>query len=329
MVRLCDVWYTYIRRWEERGAVQQRYMDEMVIMYILTGALAVMIIVLALRLNQYKRQIRSFTRAAEKRRDADWNRPVTVDYFNKDILELADVLNRYTDMQKEIALQYANDRRQLKNVIAGISHDFRTPLTAANGYLQLLAKRGNLSEQDKEYLDIAIKKITYLKLLSDDFFEVSSLEAKEEELEISRINVGNFLSECILQQYGWIEQQKLQTDFQLPEEDVFLETNEHYLRRMIENLFSNTRKYVRSYVGMKVICEKGQLVIVLENDLKEIDIVDTNQVFEPFYRGSARSNEGSGLGLYVVKCLAKQLGYGVSAECQDGLFRIKVMMKIR
>lgn len=296
-------------------------------MYLAAGILILAVIVLAVRLYQYKQQIKGFTAAVKKRRDLEYNQPVTVDYFNRDILALAEALNAYTDIQKSLALQYADDRRQLNNVIAGISHDFRTPLTAANGYMQLLAKGGNLSDKDKEYLDIAMKKITYLKLLSDDFFEISALEAKGEDLEISRINLGNFLSECILQQHGWMEQQGLQTDFVLPEEDVFLETNEHYLKRMVENLFSNVRKYVKSYVGMQAVCEKEQVVVIMENDLRDEADFDVSRVFEPFYRGGARSNEGSGLGLYVVKCLADRLGYEVQAECVEDRFRLIVIIK--
>lgn len=296
-------------------------------MYLVIAILVVAVIVLAVRLYQYKQQIRGFTAAVKKRRDVEYNQPVTVDYFNRDILELADALNEYTDLQKSLALQYAGDRRQLNNVIAGISHDFRTPLTSANGYMQLLAKGANLSDKDKEYLDIAMKKITYLKLLSDDFFEISALEAKGEDLETSPINLGNFLSECVLQQHAWIEQQGLRTSFRLPQEDVFVETNEHYFKRMLENLFSNVRKYVKSYMGMSVICEKEQVVIVVENDLKDEADFDVSQVFEPFYRGRARSNEGSGLGLYVVKCLAKRLGYEVQAECVDDRFRLSVIVE--
>lgn len=296
-------------------------------MYLAAGILILAVIVLAVRLYQYKQQIKGFTAAVKKRRDLEYNQPVTVDYFNRDILALAEALNAYTDIQKSLALQYADDRRQLNNVIAGISHDFRTPLTAANGYMQLLAKGGNLSDKDKEYLDIAMKKITYLKLLSDDFFEISALEAKGEDLEISRINLGNFLSECILQQHGWMEQQGLQTDFVLPEEDVFLETSEHYLKRMVENLFSNVRKYVKSYVGMQAVCEKEQVVVIMENDLRDEADFDVSRVFEPFYRGGARSNEGSGLGLYVVKCLADRLGYEVQAECVEDRFRLIVTIR--
>lgn len=301
--------------------------QENMVLYMVIGVLAMAVVMLVFRIYQYKSQIRSFAKAAGKRISADWNQPVNVDYFNKDIVELAEVLNIYTNKQKELEKQYARDKRQLKNVIAGISHDFRTPLTAAKGYLQMLEKSGSLAGKEKEYLEIAIERIAYLKRLSDDFFEISSFEAKEGEVETSVLNVGNFLSECILQQYGWIEEQGIRTDFQLPESDVFMETNEHDLGRMMENLFSNVRKYVKSYLGVKVFWEEETLVILVENDLEGVEKPDTERIFEPFYRDSARSNEGSGLGLYIVACLAKRLEIETEAECAEGIFRIRLRSK--
>lgn len=295
--------------------------------HIVIGILAAAAVMLALRIYQYKRQIRSFAKAVMKRIHADWNQPVCVDYFDKDIVELAETLNLYTDRHKELEKQYEWDKRQLKNVIAGISHDFRTPLTAAKGYLQMLEKSADLEGKEKKYLDIAIEKLAYLKQLSDDFFELSSLEAKEEHAELSVLNVGNFLSECILRQYQWIEEQGIRTDFQLSESDVFVETNEHDLMRMMENLFSNVRKYVKSYVGVKAFGEKDAFVILVENDLEGMEMPDTERIFEAFYRDRARSNEGSGLGLYVVACLAKRLGIETDAECAEGMFRIKLKIK--
>ena len=200
------------------------------VLYILTGILALAAAVSVFRLYQYKRQIESFTHAVQKRKDTDWNKPVTVDYFDKDITDLAEALNSCTDMCRNLAGQYENDKNQLKNVIAGISHDFRTPLTAAKGYLQLLIKSEKLEGREEEYLKTAMDKVTYLKLLSDDFFEISSMDAKGKTAETAYLNVANFLSECILQQYGWIEEQGLRTDFQLPESDIFVETNKRFYR---------------------------------------------------------------------------------------------------
>lgn len=297
------------------------------ISYAVFGMLTTAAVILALRICQYKRQIRSFAKAAMRRTDQDFNQPVCVDCFDRDIVELAEVLNVYTDRQKELMKQYEQDRRQLKNVIAGISHDFRTPLTAAGGYLQMLEKNAGLEGKEKEYLDIAIEKIAYLKRLSDDFFEISALEAKEEQTERSILNAGNFLSECILQQYAWIEKQGIRTAFQLPESDVFIETNAHELMRIMENLFSNARKYVKSYVGLKAQQEGEAFVILMENDLEGMEAPDTDRIFDAFYRDSARSNEGSGLGLYVVACLAERLGIETDAEYKEGIFQIRLRMK--
>lgn len=305
--------------------VVDRIIGMSALVVILTAAAAMLL----LRMHQYKRQIRSFTGAAMKRTSMDFDQPVSVDYFDKDIVGLAEALNVYTDRQKELERRYERDKRQLKNVIAGISHDFRTPLTAAKGYLQMIEKSAALDGKEKEYLEIAMEKIAYLKRLSDEFFEISSLEAREETPETAGLNVGNFLSECILLQYGWIEERGIRTDFRLPESDVFLETNAHDLMRMMENLFSNARKYAKSYVGVKTAQDEDALVILVENDLEGMEAPDTDRIFEPFYRDSARSSEGSGLGLYIVACLAKRLGIETDAECVDGIFRIRLRVRLK
>lgn len=105
-----------------------------------------------------------------------------MEYFDRDIVALAKALNDYSDQIKERNRALEQDRTRLKNVIAGISHDFRTPLTAVKGYLQLMKKGGRIDDRDMEYLDIAIAKTEYLRVLSDAFFEVSYAEAKDEPL---------------------------------------------------------------------------------------------------------------------------------------------------
>jgi signal transduction histidine kinase len=50
------------------------------------------------------------------------------------------------------------------------------------------------------------------------------------------------------------------------------------------------------------------------------------KIFEPFYRGESRSKNGSGLGLYVVKCLATAMGYEVEAKVAEDVFEVKMRM---
>ena len=71
-------------------------------------------------------------------------------------------------MEKELLEKAKEDRQSVKMMVAGISHDFRTPLTAAMGYMQMVRRSPEITEKNGEYLDIAIDKTKYLKDLSDN-----------------------------------------------------------------------------------------------------------------------------------------------------------------
>ena len=75
--------------------------------------------------------------------------------FDKDIVKLAVKVNEHTDIQRKLGNDYEQSKKQLSTVISGISHDFRTPLTASLGYLQMIEKSGALSEKNAEYLAVA------------------------------------------------------------------------------------------------------------------------------------------------------------------------------
>lgn len=305
--------------------------DNRYVVLIIIIALLLLNLILIIRLLQYKKQIRSFVAMTKARQDIEMNRPVTVDYFDRDILELAKILNEYTDMQKQIAIEYEKDKKNLNTIIAGISHDFRTPLTAAKGYMQLIDKNDNLDAQDKMYLKIAIEKTDYLKKLSDEFFEIASLKAADGDIEKKKVNLNKLLMECILSQHKWISDSGIKAVFDIPESDIYdilIITNEHFLIRIIENLFSNVRKYAKSELEFKVMADNKKVVISMENDISTTDTIDAEKVFEPFYRYNSGYGQGSGLGLYVVKCLSEQLGYKVFAECRDNKFYISLEISL-
>ena len=103
-------------------------------------------------------EVRSFTDQVEKRIDDEYNRPVRVNDFHSDIVNLAVKLNEHTDAKRMLSIEYKRSREQLNNIVSGVSHDFRTPLTASLGYLQMIEKSGLLDGRNEEYLSIVINK---------------------------------------------------------------------------------------------------------------------------------------------------------------------------
>ena len=286
--------------------------------------------VLLLKYVSLKRNIRHFSQELEKLKDSNYRQPVKITDFDKDIAELAVKVNEHTDIQRQLEKEYEQSRKQLGAVISGISHDFRTPLTASLGYLQMIEKSGELSDKNAEYLAIAMQKNRYLKELSDEFFELTKVEnGKEElnrdELNIENINLSNILTETVLEQHSWISERNIAADFDI-DDGIIVQTDQHCLSRILNNLMSNAQKYTADRFETALKTENGRVVLRVCNTLSDCSSVNIERVFEPFYRMEARTTGGSGLGLYVVKILCEKLGWNVSAAINDNVFSVKIIM---
>lgn len=293
---------------------------------IVIGLLLIIVAVFFIRVMQYKRQMRIFADKLKARLDGGVDQDIHVEYFDRDILRLANALNDYSDQIKEKNLAVEKDRARLKSVIAGISHDFRTPLTAAKGYMQLMKKGGHVIGKDQEYLDIALAKTDYLRVLSDAFFEVSSAEAKDDEIETADVDVAALLTSQAFEQYDWVKESGVNVTFDIPEQSVTVRSNETMLSRIFANFFSNARKYAKSRMAVRLVCEDGRVEVIFENDIDLDDEIDVDTIFDAFCRGKSRQKEGAGLGLYIVRCLADKLGHEVSAEVAGEVFTIYISM---
>ncbi len=271
-----------------------------------------------------KRNIRNFSSELEKLKSSDYRQPVKVTDFDEDLVKLAVLVNEHVDIQRELGAGYREKERQLGTVISGISHDFRTPLTSSLGYLQMIEKSGELTGKNREYLATAIQKNRYLKELSDDFFEFARNENHSGEMTFEEVNLSNLMTETLLEQHSWIESRKIETDFEV-EDGIVINTDSHLLERILENLMSNSRKYADGSFGVSLKNADDNVTLKVFNGLSEGALVDTERVFEPFYRMDARTSEGSGLGLYVVKLLCERLGWTVSAEItRQNIFSVKI-----
>ncbi|MDD5949913.1 MAG: ATP-binding protein [Lachnospiraceae bacterium] len=137
------------------------------------------------------------------------------------------------------------------------------------------------------------------------------------------MNLQKLLQEVILEQFDWISKGSYQTDFQIPEKDIFVQGNEQYIKRILNNLFSNMQKYTVSEIRVVLVEKQGKVILTMENDVEDVNM-DCQRVFEPFYRGAARSKPGSGLGLYVVKCLTEKMNMKATAMVEEHRFSVKI-----
>lgn len=287
--------------------------------------LFVFFVVVLRKLILLKRNIRHFSQELEKHKDIDYRQPIKVTDFDKDLVALAVKVNEHADIQHRLSEEYEQRKRQLDTVISGISHDFRTPLTAALGYLQMIEKTGELSPQNVKYLKIAVQKNQYLKDLSDEFFELTKLESNQDELRLEVVNFSNRLTEMLLEQYEWIEERNICTEFDI-QDGIMMQTDLLLFERILNNLLSNAKKYAVNNFSVSLREDGERVTLCVSNSLSNVESLDIDRVFEPFYRMDARTAGGSGLGLYVVKLCCNRLGWNVGAELkEDNFFSVKIM----
>ena len=296
-------------------------------MKILLGTICVcLLVILCVLLWKYislKRNIRHFSQELEKLKSTDYRQPMKVTDFDKDLVELAVKVNEHTDIQRQLGVEYEQRKQQLGTVISGISHDFRTPLTASLGYLQMIQKSGELSEKNAEYLTVAMQKNKYLKELSDEFFEVTKTENSNENLSLEDINLSNVLTEALLEQHGWISERNITANFDVPD-GIIVQADVHCLSRILSNLMSNAQKYTADSFGVSLKRDDKRITLSVSNTLADSSNVDVSRVFEPFYRMDSRTAGGSGLGLYVVKLLCSRMNWDVIAKLDSGIFTVEI-----
>lgn len=296
-----------------------------IILVIICVCLFVFFAVVLRKLISLKRNIRHFSQELERHKDTSYRQPIKITDFDKDLVALAVKINEHADVQHRLSEEYEQRKRQLDTVISGISHDFRTPLTASLGYLQMIEKTGELSPKNVKYLAVAVQKNQYLKELSDEFFELTKMESNQEKLCLEAINVSNLLTEMLLEQYGWIEERNICAKFNI-QDGIITQTDLHLFERILNNLLSNAKKYTANdfFVSLR---ENGESVLLcVNNSLSNVESVDIDRVFEPFYRMDARTAGGSGLGLYVVKLCCDRLGWNVRAELKENnIFSVKII----
>ncbi|WP_028514135.1 sensor histidine kinase [Ruminococcus flavefaciens] len=296
-------------------------------MKILLGTICVcLLVILCVLLWKYislKRNIRHFSQELDKLKSTDYRQPMKVTDFDKDLVELAVKVNEHTDIQRQLGVEYEQRKQQLGTVISGISHDFRTPLTASLGYLQMIEKSGELSDKSVEYLAVAMQKNKYLKELSDEFFEVTKTENSNENLSLEDINLSNVLTEALLEQHGWISERNITANFDVPD-GIIVQADVHCLTRILSNLMSNAQKYTADSFGVSLKRDDKRITLSVSNTLADSSNVDVSRVFEPFYRMDSRTAGGSGLGLYVIKLLCSRMNWNVIAKLDSGIFTVEI-----
>ena len=289
--------------------------------------LAVAVAVLAVRTVVMRREIRSMSRQLEDLSAGRSEKKISLTLVDARLNELATQINENMELQKQLRIDTRKSEQRLKDSIAGVSHDLRTPLTAIIGYIQMLERSG-LNGEQQEKATIILKKANAMRELVESFFELSVIESGQSELAEEAVNFTNSVSEAVVDFIPRFEAAELEPDVDLGNKSLYIAGDTTALGRIVQNLLSNALKYTAGRVKVALEERDGEIILTVVNEVRPDTPPDMERIFERFYTGDDCRNSGSaGLGLYIVKLLAEKMQGAVSASLENKMLSVYVVFQ--
>lgn len=243
-------------------------------------------------------------------------------------LEFENVCAAFNEMQASILAEQEKNRKYEKartDMIAGISHDLRTPLTAMKGTIKgLLDGVASTPEQQKKFLQAAYRRTGDMDMLLNQLLYLSRMETGNMPLSMQTIEIGGFLRNYVKGKQEVIENVQEEITAETKGITAKVSLDPEQFQRILDNLVENSRKYGETTpLRMKIKLEKTPkgVSICFQDNGVGVPKEKLPYIFDEFYRGDESRNkkEGNGLGLYIVKYLMEAMGGSVRAENADGL----------
>jgi signal transduction histidine kinase len=226
---------------------------------------------------------------------------------------------------RHATLEHRGSEAAMQQALTNISHDLRTPLTSARGYLQLVEDAETDEAQRVEYLRIVGDRLDALTSLIDQLFEFTRI-IEGRALAPERVDITAILRDVLAVRYEEFEQASLAVEVSLPETPVWVVVDGGALRRMFENLVVNAITHGTGRLTVRLDADTLEVVFANQVPPEDIPTLDVEHLFDRFYTADiSRSNQSTGLGLAIVKALAERMDVRVAAALKGDLLEIRLM----
>ncbi|MDE7313888.1 MAG: HAMP domain-containing histidine kinase [Eubacterium sp.] len=279
---------------------------------------------LLIKMSIQKKQINHIKTQIDFLCSRDTQAQITLARVDKSTERLAESINRLLERYHDMGQQIQKKNALFKDTITSLSHDLRTPLATANGYIQLLMEQ-ELSPEQQEYAEIAYERMSAVKILLGQLFEFARIEANELMLMQQRTDLNSLLRDVLAMYYSDFEKKAATLDIRIPDTPFIIWADKEALCRVFSNLIYNALIHGdNEYKIISSHTEKSYQIIV-SNHSETICKEDIPHLFDRFYTtDQSRSKKTTGLGLAIAKKLTIKMGGCISAHLHDKTFDIQI-----
>ena len=227
-----------------------------------------------------------------------------------------------------VVLQDITEQKKLddmrKEFVANVSHELRTPLTTVKSYTETLLD-GAMEEEElaKEFLTIINSEADRMAFLVRDLLQLTRFDNKQVRLDMTEIEMNDFLSMTVRQNRIHAEAKNQQLSFEPYEHMVVVHGDRDRVGQVVNNIVTNAIKYSLEQATIRIFITEDETFfkINVKDTGMGISREDLPRIFERFYRvdkARSRAMGGTGLGLAIAKEIMESHGGRLTAESEYG-----------
>lgn len=304
--------------------------NEFILLFLADGMICIAVLVMVSHVftrelvNHIMEPLDALADGAERIRKND----LTQDIEYSGDAEFENVCHTFNEMRGAILAGQEKNQKYEKartDMIAGISHDLRTPLTAIRGTIKgLLDGVASTPERQRKFLETAYRRTGDMDLLLNQLFYLSKLETGNMPFDIKTIEISGFISNYVKGKQEILENGQAELIADTKGITGYVSVDPEQLQRIFDNLLENSRKYGNvTPLKIKIRLERSKKGFCICFSDNGVGVAEEKipYIFDEFYRGDESRNkkEGNGLGLYIVRYLTEAMGGSVRAENAGGL----------
>lgn len=270
-----------------------------------------------------KQEVKKISQQLRDYTNQKTGKKIDVTLLDKNIEQLAVQINQLIDLHLIEKREKIRFEDEVKQNIANMSHDLRTPLTSILGYIQIAELAETPINEQKDALSIAKKRAKRLEMLLNDFFELSVIESADYQLTFQMVNINILIINALVGFYDRFNERNIEPAIEMPEKDLYVFSDESVITRVMDNLISNSLKHSNGNITITLQENDEKARLIVKNDAPSLTEKDAEHLFDRFYMADqSRNPHNTGLGLSIVKSLMDKTNGIVTSQLQDGQLSI-------
>ena len=231
---------------------------------------------------------------------------------------------------KEMVTRLEQLEKTRTELLAGVTHELKTPVTSISGLLQAVNDGVVTNEDAKEFIKMALAETTKMKTMIGDLLAFNSFAVDAVPVKIETVQINDVVSN-IVRSWGATHSQ-IDLQISLLEEDIKLQADVVRVQQILTNLLTNAEQAMDGNGTIHVTLQTDEYFIIV--DVRDsgcgIPLAEQPFIFERFYRGEQKKYKirGLGLGLALSKMMAQSIGGDlmlVNSTMQGSTFRLKLV----